>query len=264
MGAASQRRKPAYAITSVDNALRLIQMLRDIGEVRGKDAAEVLNISPSSAHRLMSMLVYRGFAVQNDSRAYLPGPAVGVAPAVGQGAKELQEIVRPHLARLQSLTGESAYFMVLTGRVIRFLLTAESSYPTHAGDRHGFVIPAHSSAGGRAILSSIPPSEMEDIYAAPEEQEGVSLDSVELDRLHVVLRAVRSRGYAISVEEVERGIVSVAASIRNSSLQPRAAISISGPLMHRRTLTDSASIASLLEAREAIESQLLEINGLAN
>ena len=40
-----------------------------------------LGIAPSTAHRLLAMLVYRGFAVQDEKRMYHPGPAMGAGPA---------------------------------------------------------------------------------------------------------------------------------------------------------------------------------------
>jgi IclR family transcriptional regulator, acetate operon repressor len=69
--------KPAYLLESVDNALRLLQMLRDVGAVRLNQAATELGIARSTAHRLLAMLVYRGFAVQDEKRIYHPGPAMG-------------------------------------------------------------------------------------------------------------------------------------------------------------------------------------------
>ena len=61
--------KPAYLLESVDNALKLLQMLRDVGALRLlKEAAEELAIAPSTAHRLFAILVYRGFAVQDEKR----------------------------------------------------------------------------------------------------------------------------------------------------------------------------------------------------
>lgn len=69
--------RPPYALDSVDNALRLLQMLRDVGALRLKDAAEELGTAPSTAHRLLAMLVYRGFAVQDEKRRYHRGPRWG-------------------------------------------------------------------------------------------------------------------------------------------------------------------------------------------
>lgn len=77
--------RPSYALDSVDNALRLLQMLRDVGALRLKDAAEELGTAPSTAHRLLAMLVYRGFAVQDEKRRYHPGPAWEWAPRSRDG-----------------------------------------------------------------------------------------------------------------------------------------------------------------------------------
>ncbi|MFD0533119.1 helix-turn-helix domain-containing protein [Actinomadura luteofluorescens] len=66
--------KPPYPLRSVDNALHLLQVLRDQGGLRVSEAAAELGTARSTAHRLLAMLVYRGFAVQDDNHTYLPGP----------------------------------------------------------------------------------------------------------------------------------------------------------------------------------------------
>ena len=70
------KNKPSYALDSVDNALLLVQMLRDQGRLRVRQAAEDLGIAPSTAHRLLAMLVYRDFARQDEHRCYVPGPGL--------------------------------------------------------------------------------------------------------------------------------------------------------------------------------------------
>ena len=103
-----QKRKPTYSLESVDNALHLVQMLRDEGRLRLKDAAQQLGIAPSTAHRLMAMLVYRGFAVQDESRTYLPGPSVGVPPVSVGWTSQLRRLAEPHLELLLSRLGETS------------------------------------------------------------------------------------------------------------------------------------------------------------
>lgn len=254
------RTKPTYAVASVDNALLLLQMLRDLGELRGKDAASELGISPSTVHRLMSMLVYRGFAIQNESRVYLPGPSVGVGPAATAGARELRALVRPHLDALRDRSRESAYFMVLTGRVVRFLLTSQSSHPLRGGDRQGFVIPAHTSAGGRAILSTLRREEIDELYRGPDLFDGIEMDPPSVHRLYENLSHVRARGYDVGVGRVEKGIVTVSAPIRHTWVRPRAAISLSAPLARQPAVLDPDSIELLLATRDAIEGDLAAAN----
>ena len=248
------RRKPTYAVGSVDNALRLLQMLRDVGKVRGKDAAAELNISPSTVHRHMSMLVYRGFAVQDDSRTYLPGPAIGIEAVSFDWTRRFQSLVKPFLEDLRDQLDETVYFMIRTGTTVRFILTVEASHRTRAGDRHGFVIPAHSSAAGRAILAAMTPAAVAGLYRKPfssEPVEGMTQEAI--DRLQQELSRVRSRGYELSVEEVETGIVSLAVPIRNADAT--AAISIAGPVSRLERFTRKDTIDTLLQTRNRIEAE---------
>ncbi|MDD0857791.1 helix-turn-helix domain-containing protein [Arthrobacter alpinus] len=53
-------KRPAHAIDSVENALRLLVLLQERESVRIVDAAKDLGVAPSTAHRLMATLVYRG------------------------------------------------------------------------------------------------------------------------------------------------------------------------------------------------------------
>lgn len=221
-----------------------------------KDAAIELGISPSSVHRLMSMLVFRGFAVQDESRTYFPGPSIGVRAIRIEGTRELHRIVKPHLESVRDDVNETAYCMILAGRSVRFILTVESSYPAHAGDRHGLVLPAADSAGGHAILSGLDPHKVAELYIA-ESADGMTQEARE--RLTRRLRLVRSRGYALSVEEVESGIVSVAVPLRGDRNHPPAAISVSGPPSRLERVTAPETISRLKRARDEIDRELQQV-----
>jgi DNA-binding IclR family transcriptional regulator len=237
----------------VDNTLRLLQLLRDVGEIRVKDAAAELGVSPSTVHRLMSMLVFRGFAVQDESRTYFPGPSIGVEPIQLEGTRELRAAVKPHLTALRDDVEESAYCMILAGRSIRFILTVEAAYPAHAGDRHGLVLPAAGSAGGNAILASLRPEELSRLFSRAGQP---AMTPVAYERLGLRLRLVRARGYALSIQEVESGIVSVAVPLRGNGQHPPAAVSISGPPHRLENVTAPATIERLTSARDDIDRGL--------
>jgi IclR family acetate operon transcriptional repressor len=253
VSARPQRRTPTYFVSSVDNTLRLLQLLRDVGEIRVTDAAAELGVSASTVHRLMSMLVFRGFAVQDESRTYFPGPSIGVAPIRLEGTRELRAIVKPHLAALRDDVDESAYCMILAGRSVRFILTVESTYPAHAGDRHGLVLPAADSAGGNAILAGLPPEELSQLFSPAG---STAMSPVAYERLRLRLRLVRARGYALSIEEVESGIVSVAVPLRGNGQHPPAAVSISGPAHRLEKVIAPSTIERLTSARDDVDRDL--------
>ena len=148
--------KPAYLLESVDNALRLLQMLRDVGAVRLNQAATELGIARSTAHRLLAMLVYRGFAVQDEKRTYHPGPAMGAGPAERGWTREFTDRCRPHLEALVAVCGETVNLVIRTGTQVRFLATVESDAMLRVGDRQGQVLPAALMSGGRSLLAELP------------------------------------------------------------------------------------------------------------
>ncbi|WFR73391.1 helix-turn-helix domain-containing protein [Prescottella defluvii] len=159
--------RPSYALDSVDNALRLLQLLRDVGALRLKDAAEELGTAPSTAHRLLAMLVYRGFAVQDENRRYHPGPAMGVGPAQHGWTREFTDICRPHMDALSTVTGETINLMIRVGSQVRFLYSAEADSMLRVGDRQGQVLPAERTAGGRILLAELPRQTLEQLYLRP-------------------------------------------------------------------------------------------------
>ena len=66
--------KPSYWINSVDHALALAVLLKAEGSLTVTEASVRLGVATSTAHRLLSMLVHRGFAFQDEHRRYHPGP----------------------------------------------------------------------------------------------------------------------------------------------------------------------------------------------
>lgn len=160
----AQRKKPTYSIDAVDNALQLLQLLRDLGSVRLKDAAAELKVAPSTAHRLLAMLVYRGFATQDESKRYLPGPSLGVGPAGIGGTTQLRRIAQPHLELLAARLNETVNLMIRVGTQVRFLSTVEGSNILRIGDRQGTVLPANSASGGKAILAELDREVLEQLF----------------------------------------------------------------------------------------------------
>jgi IclR family acetate operon transcriptional repressor len=200
------KNRPPYALESVDNALRLLQLLRDQGTLRVSEAAAELGIARSTAHRLLAMLVYRDFAVRGDDHAYLPGPALSAPPLHGEPVRRLREAIRPHADALRDRTSESVSLLVLHGRSVRFLYTAESTRPLRVGDRQGTVLPAWRTSGGKALLAEL-----------------ALLPDVPRSSLRGIAEA-RRLGYGENIEETESGVCAVGMCVGGG-----AALSISVP-----------------------------------
>src|ERR1700684_2611213 len=72
---------PPYPVQSVDHVLQLLLMLKRDGVLRVSDAAAELGVAKSTAHRLISMLRFRGFVEQASDRTQRGGPDAATAAA---------------------------------------------------------------------------------------------------------------------------------------------------------------------------------------
>lgn len=250
------RQAPRYPIESVDHALILIEILRDFGSIRLTTVARELGVSASTAHRLMAMLVYRGYAEQDASRRYIPGPALGLAPAQVPGTSALRQALLPHLQLLSERSAETANLMVLSDVEVRFLATVEGPQPLKVGDRQGVALPARHASGGKALLAALEPPEVERRFRKAAERTSVSFDERDYARLRAELEVVRSRGFAANFEGTEEGISAVGMAIRDATGSVVAAISASVPQSRFRAAVNAGLIGHVLHTGRDCERQL--------
>ena len=108
--------EPAYRLSSVDHALELLLLFRSRPTLRVSEVADSLGVARSTAHRLLVMLVHRGFAVQDPAtRAYRPGPRLAEIGLAAVGALDVRARMRPYLTEIAARTGETVSLLVLDG-----------------------------------------------------------------------------------------------------------------------------------------------------
>jgi IclR family acetate operon transcriptional repressor len=243
------RKTPAYGLDSVDNALRLLLMLRRDGMLRVTQVADELGVAHSTAHRLLASLRHRGFVVQDSSRAYRPGPACA---ELGSAAYVLglAPLVREHLVALGTETGETAHLVVRTGTQVRFIDGVEGTQVLRVGSRTGMVLPAHRTSGGKALLAALSDAAVAALYA-----EDPALDCVLRE-----LPTTRRRGYGLNVEESERGVVALGACVRDAGGRPVAAITLAAPAARFRRQEMQAALPALRAAAERADADLATIS----
>jgi IclR family pca regulon transcriptional regulator len=124
------------------------------------------------------------------------------------------EIAQPHLLELSVKTGESASLAVLDGHdavyVARVPVRRIMSINVSIGTR----IPAFASSMGRVLLAWAPDAVVEEVIAGglPELTRHTVTDA---DAFRALLRQVRSDGWSIVAEELEIGLLSVSAPVRD-------------------------------------------------
>jgi IclR family transcriptional regulator, acetate operon repressor len=250
------KNKPPYAIESVDNALRILQALRDSGQVRVSAVAAELGIARSTAHRLLAMLVYRDFAVRGDDRSYRPGPALSAGPLRGEPAQRLRQVMRPHMEALCDQVAETVNLVVRLGVQTRFLHTVESAQVLRVGDRQGTVLPAWQTSGGKMLLAELPDPQLTNLLRGAGGRPPEGMTAAGRRALAAELRQIREQGYAENIEESESGVCAIGICVRDAAGDPVAALSVSAPSV--RYTPDRARLF-LRELRAAVASAETDI-----
>jgi IclR family transcriptional regulator, acetate operon repressor len=217
----------------VDRSLDILEQLTSAADdLSVSELRESLDLPAGTVHRLLAVLVKRGYAVQNArTRRYGPGPRLLAisAQALANERFSLPRIVRPHLQSLTASTGETSNLVVLQGVDGVYLDQVAGRHLVRMFTEIGQRAPLYCTGAGKAILSGFSDTQL-DAYLA-----GVTLDPwtattiVDRNRLRAGIEQSRERGYATDDEEREIGVRCVAAPIFDGTGQCSSAISISGP-----------------------------------
>jgi DNA-binding IclR family transcriptional regulator len=223
-------KQPAYPVGSVENALRLLTMLRDRPSIRVADAAAELSVARSTAHRLLAMLnAYELVTQDPKTRAYGPGPLLTELGLASLRHDDVITALHPFLEELSEVVNETAHLVVLEGPNIRFVDSVESQHALRATARVGVAYPAYLTSAGKALLAELSDAELRRIYPRRKLPQLTPRSPATRDALLEELKQVRALGYATNFGESELGIHAVGVAQRTSSDRVAAAMAVSAP-----------------------------------
>jgi IclR family transcriptional regulator, KDG regulon repressor len=221
-------------IESVDRALRVVRLLGEHAAGLSLDElSRRADIPKSSLHRTLAALRHGGFASQApDSGRYLLGTEVLRVAFAFHEQLDLRALLHPLLVRLRDETNETVHMAVLDGGDVVYLDKQESSHAVKLSSSIGGRNPAHATGVGKALLAwtyatdDLARGWVEEHAPLPRRTEHTIADEAPL--LGELTR-IREQGYALDMEESERGVRCVAVPIFYGLATPSAAISVSAP-----------------------------------
>jgi IclR family acetate operon transcriptional repressor len=247
-------------LQSVDHALSVLEILRDHEEVGVSELAKLLDVSPSSAHRLLTTMMSRGFVQQtSESRRYTAGHALRTPAEAADRARE--KVTHRLLERLASLTGETVHLAMLYGSSIRYIDCATPQRPECAPSLMGTTVPAHASSSGKALLARHTTRALLRILPTERLEAFAPATITTRTMLNRDLMTVRLNGYAKDVGEWKAGTTAVSISVAPISGHPLA-LSVAASNDRLRLVRDETRSSErelfkeLCAASRALTSQL--------
>jgi IclR family pca regulon transcriptional regulator len=249
-------RSPEF-VQSLERGLAVIRAFdTDRRSLTLSDVARETGLSRASARRFLHTLVELGY-VATDGREFMLRPAILDLGYAYLSSLTLPEIALPHLQELSEQVGESSSVAVLDGADIAYVERVATRRIMSAAIRVGTRFPAYATSMGRAILAHAEPAALDAYLAATALTPLTSRTITRPGDLRAALDQVREQGWALVDQELEEGLRSVAAPLRDGSGRVVAAVNVSAPV-RRGEIAEILEhlLPPLLKAAAAIESDL--------
>jgi IclR family transcriptional regulator, pca regulon regulatory protein len=246
-----------HFVRSLERGLAVIRAFdADHPELTLSEVARDCGLTRAAARRFLLTLADLGY-VRADGRVYRLTPRVLELGYSYLSSFSLAQIAAPHLEQLVDNTRESSSLCVLDGDDIVYVARVPARRIMTVAVTVGTRFPAHVTSVGRVILAHLPEEEIEVRLARVEltPLTARTIDSVAV--LRTELERVRRQGYALVDQELEEGLRSIAAPVRDRGGEVVAAVNI--PVQAGRTTLAAVRrdlLPPLLETVAGIEADL--------
>ncbi|MGK5114815.1 MULTISPECIES: IclR family transcriptional regulator domain-containing protein [unclassified Geodermatophilus] len=221
------------------------------------EVARATGLTRAAARRFLLTLVQLGY-VRMDGREFSLRPRVLELGYSYLSGLTLPEVAEPHLETLVSQVNESSSMSVLDGDDIVYVARVPTKRIMTVLLAVGTRLPAHATSMGRVLLAGLGSADLADyLRRAPftRHTDRTVTDPVEL---RAAVELARRQGYALVDQELEEGLRSAAAPIRNADGEVLAALNIS---VHASRTSmaqlEGELVPALLETSRNIEHDLL-------
>jgi IclR family transcriptional regulator, pca regulon regulatory protein len=242
-----------HFVQSLERGLAVIRAFgADSPSLTLSEVARKTGLTRAAARRFLLTLCDLGY-VRSDGRQFSLTPRVLELGYAFLSSLSLAEVAEPHLERLVAEIHESSSVSVLDGDDIVYVARVPTSRIMRVSINVGTRFPAYATSMGRVLLAGQAEAEL-DAY----------LERVELHRLssHTVrtpaalrreVARVRAQGWAMVDQELEEGLRSIAAPVRDRSGHVVAAANVS---THAARWSAEAVRAELLPALQATTARI--------
>ena len=219
------------SIQVIDRMMVLIEALLAADDAAPlKTLALAARLHPSTAHRILNVMVGIGFADRGESGTYRLGMRFLELGNAVRARISVREVALPCMRELAAATGETVNLSVRRGDEIMYVeRTAEHRSMMRVVQVVGARAPLHITAAGKLFLAADSIEAVKD-YAARTGLAARTPHSVKsLAALTRELANVRKQGIALDQEEAEAGVRCIASGIRDDTGRLNAALSVSAP-----------------------------------
>ncbi len=220
------------------------------------EVAERTGLTRAGARRILLTLQTLGY-VESDGRLFRLTARILDLGFAYLSSMPIWNLAEPVMEALVEQVKESCSAAVLDGTDIVYVLRV----PTHKIMRNtlgvGSRLPAYCTSMGRVLLADLPDEELIRRLKASRPKALTKHTVTELDALLAKVQQVRRQGWCLVNQELEEGLISLAAPISNRAGRTIAALNISGQANRTNAkVAQEKLLPALLQAARTISQRL--------
>lgn len=250
-------KKNYYQINSIVKAFTIIEILAGQQEFDLAELSRMADLPKTTVHRMVLTLQQLGYISQNqtNSRYALTSKLFEVGWQTMQ-KKSHVDIAHQVMERLSDLTEETIYFSVLDGVDMVIVDKIESKHALKQSEPIGVRYKSYHSAGGKAILASLPDETLENLFKNHEFQPSARSSQVTRENLLAEIEKIRCDGFALDDEEYMKSIRCIGAAVQDHLGKVIGGVSVSGPISRIKKNAIANLSKMVIQAANSITAQL--------
>ena len=213
-------------VLSMARGLKVIEAFE--GHTEGQTVADIsrsTGLSRAAARRLLITLELLGY-VELSGRTYRLTTRVLRLGFSYLSSNSLPTIVQPTLERITEMVHESSSLGVLDGEQIVYIGRSTAKRVMSVGLSVGSRLPAYCTSLGRVLLAALPEAGLAEYLSQLQPKALTPKTITDRQLLGEIIRRVRLDGFAITDEELELGLRSIAVPVKTHQNQIVAAMNI--------------------------------------
>jgi DNA-binding IclR family transcriptional regulator len=243
-------------IRSVGKAMQVLRQLEEGGELGVTELSRRLRVHKSTVSRLLATLERHGVVSRNpETDRFGLGPALISLAGAALQRIDLRTSAREHIARLAQETRETVNLAILDGDQVVNIEKLPSAHYIRDIGWIGRRSPLHCTATGKALIAHLDRPELRRLLGARLKR-FTPRTICEWPTLEAELAEVRRTGFALGEEELEPGLIAIAAPIRGLGGRVAGAVSVSGPSFRMPAAAIAAYVPHVLAVAVAISRGL--------
>ncbi len=215
----------------VQSFARGLEVIRSFSEATPRqtltEVAVRTGLTRAGARRILLTLQTLGY-VASDGRYFTLTPRILDLGFAYLSSMPMWNVAEPVMEALVEEVKESCSAAVLEGPDIVYVLRVSTRKIMRNALGVGSRLPAYCTALGRMLLAGLPDEEVRELLQASTLEARTRSTLVEVDAILAKVQQARRQGWCLVNQELEEGLVSIAAPVHDRAGRTIAALNISG------------------------------------